>query len=57
MLEFILFLNAHEEKIVELIQKAGYELEENTPLCLLGNKYFGFLKIKQKRIVTLQLIH
>ena len=51
MLEFLLFLNAHEEKIVELIQKAGYTLEENTPLCLLGDEFFGFLQKTQKKVV------
>ncbi len=51
MLEFLLFLNAHEEKIVELIQKAGYKLEENTPLCLLGDEFFGFLQKTQKKVV------
>ncbi len=51
MFEFILFLSAHEEKIIELVQKAEYTLEENTPLCLLDDKFFGFLKKTQKRIV------
>ena len=51
MLEFILFLNPHEERIIELIQKANYKLEENTPLCLIGSEFFGFLQKKHKKVV------
>ncbi len=51
MLEFILFLNSHEEKIVDLIQKAGYQIEENTPLCLLGDEFFGFLQKTKRKVV------
>ena len=47
----MLFLNPHEEKIIELIQKADYRIEENTPLCLLGNEFFGFLQKTQKKVV------
>tara|TARA_B100000700_G_C14990548_1_gene831068 strand:- start:858 stop:1322 length:465 start_codon:yes stop_codon:yes gene_type:complete len=50
-MEFLLFLNAQEKEILKLIQKANYKVEENTPLCLLGRKYFGFLKNTQKRVV------
>ena len=52
MLEFILFLNAPEKQILELIQKANYTVEENTPLCLINEKFFGFLK-KKAKIVTI----
>jgi len=51
MLEFILFLNAQEEKIIELIEEAGYKLEENTPLCLLGEEFFGFLEKTKKKVI------
>ena len=51
MLEFLLFLNNPEKQILDLIQKANYTVEENTPLCLIGEKFFGFLKKKSKVIV------
>ncbi len=51
MLEFILFLNAHEERIIELIQKADYKLVEDTPLCLIGDEFFGFLQKRQRKVV------
>ncbi|KGG15071.1 MULTISPECIES: hypothetical protein [unclassified Prochlorococcus] len=51
MLEFLLFLNAQEKEIIELITKANYKLEENTPLCLIGKDFFGFLKKDQKTVV------
>ena len=50
-MEFLLFLNAKEKEILDLIQKANYKVEENTPLCLLGKQYFGFLKVNQKSVV------
>ncbi len=50
-MEFLLFLNAHEKEIIQLIYEANYSVEENTPLCLLGKKFFGFLKNEQKRVV------
>ncbi len=51
MLEFILFLNSPEKEIVSLIKRANYRIEENTPLCLISSKFFGFLKKKQRTIV------
>ena len=51
MLEFILFLNAQEKQILDLVQKANYNIEENTPLCLIGNRFFGFLKKRTNTIV------
>tara|TARA_B100000214_G_C23893370_1_gene592890 strand:+ start:154 stop:618 length:465 start_codon:yes stop_codon:yes gene_type:complete len=50
-MEFILFLGSRELEILNLVRKANYKLEENTPYCLLGDEYFGFLKRNQKRIV------
>ena len=50
-MEFLLFLNVREEEILNIIQKAGYRAEENTPLCLLGKNYVGFFKKNQKVIV------
>ena len=50
-MEFLLLLTSKDKEIVDLIYKAGFSIEENTPLCLLGKRYFGFLKRKQKRVV------
>ncbi len=50
-MEFLIFLNSNEKQILELIYKANYKVEENTPLCLLGDRYFGFLKKTQKTVV------
>ena len=50
-MEFLLLLTSKDKEIVDLIYKAGFSIEENTPLCLLGRRYFGFLKRKQKRVV------
>ncbi|KGG12631.1 MULTISPECIES: hypothetical protein [Prochlorococcus] len=50
-MEFLVFLNHHEKEILELIYKANYSVEENSPLCLLGDKFFGFLKKRQRKIV------
>ena len=50
-MEFIIFLGAKEKEILNLIYQAKFSVEENTPLCLLGDKFFGFFKRNQKRIV------
>tara|TARA_Y100001968_G_C19440868_1_gene762442 strand:+ start:368 stop:835 length:468 start_codon:yes stop_codon:yes gene_type:complete len=50
-MEFFSFLSSKEKEILELIYKANYTVEENTPLCLIGNNYFGFLKRNQKAVV------
>ncbi len=50
-MEFLAFLGENEIEIIRLIEKSGYSAEENTPLCLIGKEYVGFLKKKQKRIV------
>ena len=50
-MEFLLFLNAKDEVIVNLVNKANFTFEENTPLCLLGDRYIGFTKRKQRRVV------
>ncbi len=50
-MEFLLFLNSQEKEILKLINQAGYTVEENTPLCLIGKKFFGFLKNEQKKVV------
>ena len=38
-------------KILNLIQEINYKVEENTPLCLMGRQYLGFLKAKQRSVV------
>ena len=50
-MEFLLFLSSNEKKILELIYKAGFSVEENSPLCLIGKKYVGFTKSKQKSVI------
>tara|TARA_Y100001968_G_scaffold255698_1_gene241910 strand:- start:10545 stop:11012 length:468 start_codon:yes stop_codon:yes gene_type:complete len=50
-MELLSFLNAKEREILELIYKAQYKVEENTPLCLIGKEYFGFFKRSQKTVV------
>ena len=50
-MEFIDYLDRTEVEIVRIVEKAGYKIEENTPLCLLGVDYVGFLEKKRKVIV------
>ena len=50
-MEFIEYLDEVEIEIIRMVEKAGYSLEENTPLCLLSKKYVGFLKKRQKTVV------
>ncbi len=50
-MEFLQYLSAKEIEIIRIIEQAEYSAEENTPLCLLGKKYFGFFKKRQKKIV------
>ena len=50
-MEFIQFLDQVEIEIIRMVEQAGYSIEENTPLCLLSDKYVGFLKKRQKTIV------
>ncbi len=50
-MEFIEFLDKEELEIISIVEKAGYKTEENDPLCLLSERYVGFLKKKQKSII------
>ena len=50
-MEFIDFLNREEIEILRIVEQVGYSMEENTPLCLLNEKYVGFMKKRQKIIV------
>ena len=51
MMEYTEYLDSIELEIIEIIEKAGYSTEENTSLCLLSERYVGFLKKKEKIIV------
>ncbi len=51
IMEFLLFLSSKEKEILDLIYKAGFTVEENTPLCLISNKYVGFVKKRQQTVV------
>ena len=50
-MEFIQFLDRVEIEIIRMMKQAGYSTEENTPLCLLSEKYVGFLKKREKTVV------
>ena len=50
-MEFLVYLTASDKEILNLLYKAQYSVEENTPLCLLGDKFFGFFKKRQKTVV------
>ena len=50
-MEFIDFLDRIELEIVRMVEQAGYSTEENTSLCLLSEKYAGFLRKREKKIV------
>ena len=50
-MEFIQFLDLVEIEIIRMVEQAGYSTEENTSLCLLSEKYAGFLKKKEKTMV------
>ncbi len=50
-MEFIEFLDQKEIEIIRIIEKAGYSTTENTSLCLLSEKFVGFFKKKEKKII------
>ena len=50
-MEFIIFLSKIDKEIIELIKKANYSIEENTPLCLIDKRFIGFHKKIEKSIV------
>ena len=50
-MEFIEFIDRMEVEIIKIVEKAGYSIEENTPLCLLSKNYVGFMKKRQKKII------
>ena len=50
-MEFIEFIDRVEVEIIKIVEKSGYSIEENTPLCLLSENYVGFMKKRQKKII------
>ena len=50
-MEFILFMSKVDKEIIELVRKANYSIEENTPLCLIGKQFVGFHKRREREIV------
>ena len=50
-MEFIIFLSKLDKEIIELVRKANYSIEENSPICLTNKKYIGFHSRKEKLIV------
>ena len=50
-MEFIEFLDKVEIEIIRIVEQAGYSIEENTALCLISEKYAGFLKKRERTIV------
>ena len=50
-MEFIIFLSKLDKEIIELVRKANYSIEENSPICLTNKKYIGFHNKEEKLIV------
>ena len=50
-MEFLDYLDRTELEIIRIVEKSGYKIEENTPLCLLSDDYVGFLEKGRKVIV------
>ena len=50
-MEFIEFLDKTEIEIIKMVEEVGYITGENTKLCLLDEKYVGFLNKKKKEII------
>ena len=50
-MEFIEFLDRTEVEIIKIIEKAGYRTAEDKKLCLLSEKYAGFLDKLKKEII------
>jgi len=50
-MEFILFLNALDKEIIELINKSNNSIEENAALCQIDKKFVGFYKRREKLII------
>ena len=50
-MEFVDFLDKKEIEIIKIVEQAGYKIEENKPLCLVGNNYVGFLNKRKKVLI------
>ena len=50
-MEFVDFLDKKEIEIIKIVEQAGYEIEENKPLCLVSNNYVGFLNKRKKVLI------
>ena len=50
-MEFIIFLSKIDREIIELVRKANYSIEENSPICLTNKKYIGFHNKEERLIV------
>ncbi len=50
-MEFIQFLDRLEIEILRMVEQVGYSIEEDSSICLLSEKYAGFLKKEEKTIV------
>ena len=50
-MEYLGYLDRIEVEIIRIVEKAGYNIEENTSLCLLSDDYVGFLEKRRKVIV------
>ena len=50
-MEFEGYLDKIEVTIVKMVEKAGYQIEENTKPCLLSNEYVGFLNKRRKVLI------
>ena len=50
-MEFVDFLDRTELEIIKLVEQAGYNTVENTPLCLASNNYVGFLNKRKKVLI------
>ena len=50
-MEFLDYLDRTEVEIIRIVEKSGYKIEENTPLCSLSDDYVGFLEKRRKVIV------
>ena len=51
LMEYLGYLDRIEVEIIRIVEKAGYNIEENTSLCLLSDDYVGFLEKRRKVIV------
>ena len=50
-MEFVDFLDKKEIEIIKIVEQAGYRIEENKPLCLVGNNFVGFLNKRKKVLI------